>query len=116
MSEDYAEAADYDDAGHTYCGRCGLDSPGCGCPADPNTWAKMTCPTCGGQWWRDYDSTSTVCLHRQCGAEGSTVIREPMYAPMLPCPDCAQSGYATTLDGIVVGTCSRCAGEGSVTP
>jgi hypothetical protein len=23
--------------GHIYCGNCGLDVPGCGCPRDPNS-------------------------------------------------------------------------------
>jgi hypothetical protein len=69
-------APDYDDI----CRSCGYDDP-CGCPDDSNTWSKMACRSCGGEWWRDYGSTSTRCLHRRCGAEGSEVIREPLYAP-----------------------------------
>ena len=62
------------------CPRCGYDEH-CGCPADTHTMTKMRCPSCGGEWWRGWGDESTRCLHRRCGAEGSVVIREPLYAP-----------------------------------
>ena len=77
-------AADYEsDPFDGICRSCGYDDP-CGCPMDINTMAKMSCPSCGGQWWRSWGDASTRCLHRQCKAEGSVVIREPLYAPHDP--------------------------------
>lgn len=67
-------------ADHDICPFCGYDDP-CGCPMDVNTMSKMQCPVCGGQWWREHGGTSTRCLHKACGAEGSTVVRAPLYAP-----------------------------------
>ena len=78
--ESVAAADRYDDRYEDICRTCGFDDP-CDCPMDVNTMAKMSCPSCGGQWWRGWGETSTRCLHKQCGAEGSVVIREPMYAP-----------------------------------
>ncbi|MET9952364.1 hypothetical protein ABZ135_12555 [Streptomyces sp. NPDC006339] len=60
---------------------CGGARDACGCPHDINTQALMACPSCGGEWWREHGGTSTRCLHRACGKEGSVVRRAPLYAP-----------------------------------
>jgi hypothetical protein len=78
--ESLAAAGEYDHRWDDICRSCGYDDP-CGCPMDVNTMTKMSCPSCEGQWWRGWGDTSTRCLHRACGAEGSAVIQEPRYAP-----------------------------------
>ena len=82
MTDEMRAAADETDSGYDgICPSCGYDEH-CSCPMDINTQSLMSCPSCGGKWWREWGSTSTKCLHwRACGKEGSTVIREPLYAP-----------------------------------
>lgn len=67
-----------------YCPFCGDSDAFCGCPDDPNTRDRMKCPHCRRFWSRDYGDTSTTCLHRDCGKEGSTVEIPANYAPSLP--------------------------------
>lgn len=69
---------------HHYCPFCGASEAFCGCPDDPNTRDRMRCPHCGGNWSRDHGDTSTKCLHKACGKEGSTVERPAKYAARLP--------------------------------
>lgn len=72
--------ADFDVNGG-YCSGCGDESWYCGCPLDTHANDKMVCPHCRNQWWREYGSVSTTCLHRACGKEGSTVLVAALYAP-----------------------------------
>lgn len=36
-----AQGTPGDDLGHTYCGNCGWDVPGCGCPRDCETCREL---------------------------------------------------------------------------
>jgi hypothetical protein len=71
-AESMAGGGEYDHRWDDICPSCGYDRA-CGCPMDVSTMTKMSCPSCGGQWWRGWDDVSTRCLHRACGAEGSAV-------------------------------------------
>lgn len=82
-AEMLAAAEPFDETADTYCPKCGLDWPGCGCDADPNTHWYLECPTCGAKQSAPWSATPPAWPCNRCShIEPVDVERAPKYAPV----------------------------------